>query len=168
MDQSAGILSALVLLSTLNSCTTWNMSSVRAGQPESEIVRQLGQPTHVYQDQENRLLEYMTGPMGQTTYMARIGPDGRLVSYEQVLTMPKFNSIKIGEAREDDVLRTVGAPSEKTYFPLVRQEAWSYPFKEDNVWDSMMSIYFDKAGVARRMENGPDPRRTPNDSGKNG
>src|ERR1700738_397799 len=95
MNLLARILSALVLLSILNSCATWGTSSVRAGQPESEIVGQLGQPTHMYQDGENRLLEYMTGPMGQTTYMARIGPDGRLVSYEQVLTMPKFNSIKI-------------------------------------------------------------------------
>ncbi|MDB5762116.1 MAG: outer membrane protein assembly factor BamE [Herminiimonas sp.] len=166
MSHSFRILSISLLLATLNSCATWGTGSVSAGLPEPDVIARLGRPTHVYQDGQSHLLEYMNGPFGQTTYMARIGPDGKLVSYEQVLTLQKFGSIKFGEARGEDVLKTVGAPSETTYFPLVGLDAWSYPYKENNVWDSMMAIYFDKAGVARRMENGPDPRRMDRDNGK--
>ena len=97
--------------------------------------------------------------MGQTTDMARIGPDGRLVSYEQVLTLQMFATIKIGEADKDKVLRTIGAPSETRFYPASQLEAWSYPFKENGVWDSFMSVYFDKAGIVRKLENGADPLR---------
>jgi len=134
---------------------------VLPGQSEAEVIARLGQPTHVYQDGANRLLEYMHGPMGQTTNMARIGPDGKLVSYEQVLTMPMFATIKLGEADKEKVLRTIGAPSETRFYSASQLEAWSYPFKEHGVWDSLMSVYFDKAGIVRRMESGPDPKYDP-------
>lgn len=166
MRSSCRILFALFLLAILNACAGWGAASLRAGQSESEVIAQLGRPTHVYQDGQSRLLEYMHGPMGQTTDMARIGADGALVSYEQVLTVQKFGAIKVNEARKEDVLRMVGAASEKTYFSLAGLEAWFYPYKEQNVWDSMMGIYFDKAGVVRRMENGPDPRRMRNGNGR--
>src|SRR5450755_4604290 len=78
------------------------------GQTESEVVQQMGKPTHVYPDGAGHLLEYMHGRMGQTTYLARIAADGKLVSYEQVLTSQVFGTIKIGEADKDKVLRTIG------------------------------------------------------------
>ncbi len=153
------VLAAALVLASLNSCATWWKPPVSAGQTEAEVIARLGKPTHVYQDGASRLLEYMHGRMGQTTEMARIGPDGRLVSYEQVLTLEKFATIKIGAADKEKVLRTVGAPSETLYFPASRLEAWSYPYKEAGLWDSLMSIYFDKAGIVRKVENGPDPWR---------
>ena len=130
------------------------------GQTEAEVIARLGQPTHVYQDGDSRLLEYMHGPMGQTTEMARIGRDGKLVSIAQVLTMQAFGTIKVGVTDKDGVLRTVGAPSETSFYTASKLEAWSYPFKENGVWDSLMSVYFDKAGVVRKLESGPDPKYT--------
>jgi outer membrane protein assembly factor BamE (lipoprotein component of BamABCDE complex) len=150
---------ALVLCTSLTSCAAFQRSPVQPGQTESEVIATLGKPTHRYRDGEHRLLEYMTGPMGQTTYMARIGPDGTLRSYEQVLTLERFSTIEVGHAEKEDVLKTVGAPSETDYFPLLDLEAWSYPYKENGVWDSVMSIYFDQTGTVRRLENGLDPRR---------
>lgn len=131
---------------------------VHPGQTEAEVVARLGQPTHVYQDGASRLLEYMHGPMGETTNMARIGPDGKLVSYEQVLTLQVFATITVGEANKETVLRTIGAPSNTRFYSRPQWEVWSYPFKENDVTYSLMSIYFDKAGIVRKVENGPDPR----------
>ena len=105
--------------------------------------------------------------MGQTTEMAKIGPDGRLQSFEQVLTMEKFAHITPDQTRQEQVLRTVGAPSEIRFYRNVGMNGWNYPFKESNTWDSMMTIYVDPNGLVRRMENGPDPRRTPSDFGRN-
>jgi len=95
-------------------------------------------------------------------WVARMfGPDGRLLSYEQVLTMQKFGTIQVDHDNKEDVLRTIGAPSETSYFPRVQREVWSYPYKESGVWNSLMSVYFDNAGIVRKLENGPDPKFDP-------
>jgi hypothetical protein len=47
------------------------------------------------------------------------------------------------------------------YLRLSDLEVWSYPYKEAGVWDSIMSVHFDRNGILQRMQNGPDPRRDP-------
>ncbi len=131
------------------------------GEPEQAIRDKLGSPTHQYQDGNTRLLEYASGPFGQQTYMARIGADGRLVSFEQVLKSDKFAMIVPGVSNKPDVLHLIGAPGSVSYLSLPDLEVWSYAYKEANVWDSMMHVHFDKAGIVRKMENGPDPARDP-------
>jgi hypothetical protein len=149
------------ILFLLSACSTFGPGAVNVGDPESVVLSRLGTPTHQYKEGENRLFEYMRGPMGQVTYMARIGPDGRLISYEQVLTLEKFATLKPGSATKDDVLRTIGAPSDTMYLPLSDLEVWTYPYREAGVWHSIMSVHFDRGGIVQRMQNGPDPRRDP-------
>ena len=159
-----GMSAASALL--LSACAGLGGPALAPGAPEAEVLARLGQPTHVYQDGDTRLLEYMRGPMGQTTDMARIGPDGRLQSLTQVLTMESFARIVPGVTRQEQVLRIVGAPSEVRFYRHPGMRAWNYPYKESNVWDSMMTIYIDDTGLVRRIENGPDPRRMPSHWGK--
>lgn len=148
------ILSALLLL---GGCAGLGGPAPVVGDSADTVRLKLGQPTSTYSAGSEQLLEYAHGPMGQTTWMAHIGPDGRLVSYEQVLTAEKFATIKIGWATHEDVLRTVGRPAEKSSLPLRDLEVWSYRYKENNVWNSMMHVHFDRSGVVRMMLNGPDP-----------
>jgi hypothetical protein len=156
---SYGILT--LFLALIAGCAMFANTTLTAGEPEQAVIAKLGTPTHRYQAGKDHLLEYARGPFGQQTYMARIGPDGKLISYEQVLTTKKFATIKVDQATKDDVLRTIGAPSETIYLALPQLEVWSYPYKEGDVWDSMMHVHFDKAGIVRKMMNGPDPRRDP-------
>ncbi|NEX61836.1 outer membrane protein assembly factor BamE domain-containing protein [Noviherbaspirillum galbum] len=149
------------LCATLTACATMFPPDVAVGESESSVIAKRGEPTHRYQDGNQRLLEYATGPWGQKTWMARIGPDGKVVSFEQVLTSQKFGTLQVGTATKDDVLRTVGAPSETSYLNLSDLEVWTYPYKESNVWNSLMHIHFDKSGVVRKLMNGPDPRFDP-------
>lgn len=121
------------------------------------VKLKLGEPTATYSAGSEQLLEYATGPMGQSTWMAHIGADGRLVLLEQVLTDAKFATIQVGAATHEDVLRAIGRPAEKSYLPLRDYEVWSYRYKESGVWNSMMHVHFDRAGVVRMMQNGPDP-----------
>lgn len=146
---------------SLAACTTLFPPAVNVGDSEADVIAKRGQPTQRYQDGKDRLLEYALGPWGQKTYMARVGPDGRIISFEQVLTTRKFATIKVDEATKDDVLRIVGGPSETSYLPLRSLEVWSYPYKESDVWNSLMHIHFDKSGVVRQMMNGPDMRFDP-------
>lgn len=148
-------------MAVLAGCTTFSGQPVSIGAPEAELIARLGTPTARYPLDGGHLLEYRRGPWGQQTYMARIGADGRLQSYEQVLTTQKFASIPIDKANKEDVLRIIGAPSETSYLSLVQREVWSYPYKESGVWNSLMHVYFDNAGIVRKLENGPDPKYDP-------
>ncbi|HZW22761.1 hypothetical protein [Noviherbaspirillum sp.] len=156
--------SRLIILASavfLSACATMFPQAVAVGDSEADVIARRGQPTYRYQDGKDRLLEYKMGPWGQRTYMARIGPDGRVVSFEQVLTTQKFATIKVGEATKNDVLKTIGGPSETSYLPLRDLEVWSYPYKEADVWNSLMHVHFDRSGVVQQMMNGPDPRFDP-------
>jgi hypothetical protein len=93
--------------------------------------------------------------------MSKIDSNNKLISYKQVRTAQKFATIKTGEASKNDVLRTIGAPSDTSYLSLSDLEVWSYPYKENDVWDSIMHGHFDKNGIVQRMQNGPDLLRDP-------
>lgn len=149
------------LLTILSACASLLPPPVNVGDSESDLIAKRGQPTHRYQDGNDRLLEYAQGPWGQKTFMARIDANGKVISFEQVLTMQKFGTIKVDDAKKDQVLRTIGSPSETSYLPLRDLEVWSYPYKESGVWNSIMHVHFDKAGIVRQMLNGPDPRFDP-------
>ena len=148
--------SQLAILLCLTGCSV--VAQVHPGDSDAQVIARLDPPTARYQDGGERFQEYRRGPAGQQTYMARIGADGRLMSYEQVLTMQKFGTIKIGAATKADVLRSVGQPAEVSTLALPKLEVWSYRYKENDVWNSMMHVHFDRSGIVRRLQNGPDPR----------
>lgn len=152
---------AIFGLVILSACATLFPPAVNIGDTEADLIAKRGQPTNRYQDGNSHLLEYALGPWGQKTYMARIDASGKVVSFEQVLTIEKFASIKVGETRKDDVLHVIGTPSETSYLSLRDMEVWSYPYKEANVWNSIMHVHFDRQGIVRQMLNGPDPRFDP-------
>lgn len=133
------------------------------GDPLDVVQSKMGTPTAVYTDGPSRTLEYATGPMGQFTWMAHLGPDGRLLSYEQVLTSEKFATIQIDRATKDQVLRTIGRPAERSHVAMNDYEVWSYRYKEAGVWNSLMHVHFDGQGVVRQMMNAPDPMYEPRD-----
>lgn len=149
------------MVTIMAACTTLFPDAVNVGDTESNLIAKRGRPTHRYQDGKDHLLEYALGPWSQKTYMARIGPDGKVIAFEQVLTVEKFATIKIGTATKEDVLRTIGAPLETSYLNLSDLEVWSYPYKEHDTWNSLMHVHFDRNGIVRKMLNGPDLRFDP-------
>lgn len=154
----AFIASLQLLVSALSAkCMSFFSPYPLPGANEQEVVVRMGEPANRYRDGSQTLLEYPGGHFGQQTFMARMGPDGRMISLEQVRTLEKFGTVKVGQASKDDVLRNVGTPSETSWLPLPQQEVWSYRYRENNVWDSMMHIHFDQDGVVRKIENGRDP-----------
>jgi outer membrane protein assembly factor BamE (lipoprotein component of BamABCDE complex) len=150
---------ALLAALSLSACAPLFRQPPPAGAPLAEVTAALGQPNAVYPEPDGgRVLEYRGQPMGQFQYMARIGPDGRLVSYDQVLTSENFAKVKIGQWTRDDILRNFGQPAETSAVAFHDYEVWSYRYKEAGVWNSMMHVHFDQQGIVRQMLNGPDPR----------
>lgn len=148
----------LLAASVLAGCASLLQPPVTPGQSEEQVLSRLGAPSNTYQDGNTRLFEYAAGAFGQYQYMARIGPDHRLLSYQQVWTLENFRAIRVKQDTKQDVLVRVGRPTEVTRYARIPFEAWNYGFKESGVWNSEMTVYFDDAGVVQKVENGPDPR----------
>lgn len=157
IPQSLVKLTTVVLLSVLASCAGIVRTTPSPGDPREVVVAKFGQPTGIYRTATGEVLEYASGPFGQWTWMARLGPDGRLVRFEQVLTGEQFATLKIGVATRQDVLHTLGRPAERSHLDLPDLEVWSYRYQESGVWNSMMHVHFNRAGVLAMMQNGPDP-----------
>jgi hypothetical protein len=129
-----------------------------AGTPLAEVTARLGKPTEVYAEPDGgQVLEYRGQPMGQFQHMARIGADGKLVSYEQVLTTENFAKVDVNRWTKDDILRHFGRPAEAVHVRKDDDEVWSYRYKENGVWNSMMNVYFNQRGIVRQLRNEPDP-----------
>jgi hypothetical protein len=150
----AGVLAALALAG----CAGIVRNFPSQGDTTEQVVAKMGHPNAVYPEGSGQQFEYTTQPMGEFCYMVHMGPDGRMTSFEQVLTGEKFATIKIDHATKDDVLRTIGHPAETSSLALRDYEVWSYRYLENGVWYSMMHVEFDRGGVVRMMQNGPDPR----------
>lgn len=155
--RKALILAILTLL--LAACAQFGRPPPQPGDSREAVLIRLGQPTNVYADGDDTLLEYAYGPFGQYTWMARLGPDGRLRSYEQVLTSAKFATVKPGKDTKETILRTLGRPTQVTHYASVDGDVWLYRYKEQDVWNSMMSVEFNRQGVVQAMVNGPDEER---------
>ena len=149
-------LSAPLLALVLAGCANFGGPPLMPGEPEGAVRAKLGTPSAVYAGGGEKVLEYATGPAGQYTYMARIGADGTLKSFEQVLTDEKFATVKIGAATKQDVLLALGRPAETSHLSRQQLEVWSYRYKQAGVWDAMMHVHFDRGGIVRLMQSGPD------------
>jgi len=160
-------ISALFILAgslLLSGCAHMFGAPPAVGDTEAQAISKRGQPSAVYRDGSDKLLSYAPGYWGQQSFMARIGPDGRVKSYDQVWTSNEFALIKPEVSTREDVLRIVGAPSFTSTYGRVPYTGWNYGYKEAGAWDSLMTIYIDKNGLVRGMENGLDPRYESSDS----
>jgi outer membrane protein assembly factor BamE (lipoprotein component of BamABCDE complex) len=141
----------------LGGCAT--PAQIGAGMPQSQVVERLGAPVarHALPGGGERL-EYGSDPLQQTTWMVDVGPDGRVVRVRQVRTMENFARLRVGIDDAAVVRRELGTPWRIERYPLSKLTAWMYPYRENEVWNSMMAVHFDDRGVVQRLENGPDPR----------
>ena len=151
---------SLATISVLASaCAGWGGAALTPGEPEAAVRAALGTPTSTYRDGADTLLEYARGPAGQYTWMARLDPQGRLVSYEQVLTSARFGAVRIGKDDQNTILHTFGRPAEVLRFAHSPADVWMYRYKEQDVWNSVMYVEFAANGTVGKMVNGPDPER---------
>jgi hypothetical protein len=155
---TAAGLALILALFSLPACAPLVRRTPAVGAPLAEVTARLGKPDAVYPDPDGgQVLEYRGQPMGQFQHMARIGPDGRLLSYEQVLTSENFAKVDIGRWTRDDILRHFGRPYEVWRDRVDGDEVWSYRYKEKGVWNSLMNVHLNRRGIVRRMVNSGDP-----------
>ena len=158
MKHAAQAALCVTLVLSLSACAPMLRRTPPAGAALAEVTARLGKPDAVYPDPAGgQVLEYRGQPMGQFQHMARIGADGRLLSYEQVLTSENFARIEANRWTRDEVLRNFGRPAEVVRARLQDGEIWSYRYKEKGVWNSLMNVEFNARGIVLRTYHSADP-----------
>ncbi|ANH72650.1 putative transmembrane protein [Ralstonia insidiosa] len=157
-QRTALLAMALALMSACTVLAPIQTGEALIGQPASALEARFGKPPERYPraDGGTRWL-YPTQPYGQFTYAADLDASGKLVSFRQILTTMDFAQIRVDTSTQKDVLQTFGKPEETTYFRLMDRQVWSYRFKHEGVWPSLMNFYFDRDGVVRLTQVSPDP-----------
>ena len=146
---------SILFIVLFSGCATF-ASPLEPGATAEAVQARHGKPSAIYPDGDTVLWEYAGGFWSQFTHMARLDKNNRLVSWEQVRTDQKFATLKPGKSDQAAVLRTVGQPTEVARVRLNSFEVWSYRYKQDGVWDSLMHVMFDEDGIVQRMEAGQD------------
>jgi hypothetical protein len=163
----AGLFFTLCLF--LSGCAGYAGSRLQPGvSGRAEVLAEMGEPAMRWQDGDgSEQLAYPRGPAGPHTYMAFIGPDGRLQKIENVLTMKHFARIEPGRSDQAAVLRLLGPPVPQwtVYFKARDELVWEWRFCDDFSQLARFDVLFDgTTGLVRTTMQRPDLRgrdRTP-------
>lgn len=151
-----GRLAAALAALALAACTAYGPGDVRTGQSADDVARSMGAPTARYAlpDGGTRV-EYARGPYGKHTYMVDTDAAGRVTGWRQVLDEKNFNALPVGMPA-DDVLRTIGTPSERFAIPRQGLQIWNYRYETPFCIWFQVSVDPRERRV-RETGYGPDP-----------
>lgn len=144
-------------------CTTIE-ERLPPGSSLGEVRASMGTPavTCALPDGGERLV-WSGQPSLQASWATNVAADGTTSGVEQVLTDASFNRLREGTWGMEDVRCAFGPPAiiDSVGVPGRLQRVWSYAYKQDTVWNSLMFVFFDDAGYVTRFHPGPDPAYDP-------
>ncbi|WP_300336900.1 hypothetical protein [Accumulibacter sp.] len=130
----------------VSACAGYSGSNLKPGVSTlPEVLASMGEPAMVWKNPDgSEQLAYPRGPLGTQTFMAYVGPDGKLQRIDKVLNTEHFARIQVG-MNKDQVLRVLG-PSGSSWTQFYSRSnllAWSWLFC--NSWNSQefFDVMFD-------------------------
>lgn len=150
-------LSALCLL-LLGACTT--ISETPTGTPIEQVLQRYGTPTSVCPAQHPTRYIWSQQPNGRYAWAIEVDANKQVTHASQVLTDHEFARLQIGVWTKEQVRCHFGPPAERSITPYrgIKRLVWSYRYKQNSVWESLMHVYFDENGVVQHYHPGPDPQ----------
>jgi len=151
-----------IALAVLSGCASLQPPSFAPGTGMGEVESRLGKPRDVVKMPDgDTVWQYPTGPVGQTTYMVRFGPDQRTKSAYQALTLQQFAKIQRGTTR-DEVRLLLGPPGGTMFFGRMNEEVWSYRYQASASDNRIFNVHFDAGtGYVRTTSDQFDPLLNP-------
>lgn len=150
--------SVLLLAALVAACASYDGNTLKPGvSTEAEVRSVMGQPAAEFASGDgSRRLAYPHGPLGHQTYMADVGPDGRVRGVRQVLNDDTFHQVRAGMTR-DEILRLIGPPGDTMAFARLRQTSWEWRYVDTWGYRAIFSVNFDESGIVvskftRRIE----------------
>jgi hypothetical protein len=134
-------LAAVALL--VAGCAALGPPSFAPGTAMSDVESRMGKPGNVVKAPDgDTVWQYPNGPLGQTTYMVRFGPDQRTRSVYQALTLRQFAKVQPGVSR-DEVRLVLGPPGETMRFGRMNEEVWSYRYQASAGDNRIFNVHLD-------------------------
>lgn len=156
-----------VTLGLLTACTS--ITSVPPGTSAQHVQTQFGQPSYTCTNKEgSQRMIWSQQPYGQYAWGTNVDAAGNIEGIQSVLTDEHFRVLGSGTWTPDQVRCEFGPPAEidTVGLPSSRQIVWSYRYKQDHVWNSLMYVHFGTDGqVVTRFYPGPDPLYDPREIG---
>lgn len=142
----------------LAGCAALGPPSFAPGTDMSAVESRMGKPKDVVKAPDGDIVwQYPNGPVGQTTYMVRFGPDQRTKSVYQALTLQQFAKIRTGIPR-DEVRLLLGPPGQTMSFSRMNEEVWSYRYQASASDNRIFNVHLDaKTGSVRSTGDQVDP-----------
>lgn len=152
---------AAALLAALAGCADM-AARTPPGSPLSQVESQYGRPnfTCALPGNGGQRVIWTQQPLGQYAWGANVGPDGRIDHVERLLTDTHFRQLSQGDWTAERVRCEFGPPAiiDEVGLPSVRQVVWSYRYRENDSWNSLMYVYMGRDGDrVTRYHPGPDP-----------
>jgi SmpA / OmlA family len=137
---------ALLVAWAIAGCASYSGRGLRPGVARLDsVIALMGQPAMRWQDPDGSIqLAYPRGPEGIHTYMVRLGPDGRLISIDNVLDDVHLAKVRPGMT-EAQVLRILGPPDypRNKYFKARDELVWEWRACTYNVNIQRILVSFD-------------------------
>ena len=140
-------------LAVLVGCASYSGSSLRPGVDTlPEVVATMGEPAMRWTDPDGSVqLAYPRGPAGTQTFMAYLGPDGKLVRIDKVLRPEVFARIQEGMT-QGEVQRLIGPPQPHwtQYFKARDELVWEWLFCDGLGQEAFFDVLFDGTSLRVR------------------
>ena len=134
------------------------LARLKEGESTEQDVRKLfGSPQSVREMAGGKGLVYPLGPEGAYTLLIRIGPDGKYIGRENLLTRANFGRVTTG-MKQAEVLAVLGPPGRSQEYKLKNETAWEWRFN-DGAETRMFVVMFNADGVVVSTAIEEDPRR---------
>jgi hypothetical protein len=141
-------------------CAGYSGSNLKPGvSTRPDVLASMGEPALVWKNPDgSEQLAFPRGPAGTQTFMAYIGPDGKLQRVEAVLNMAHFARIRAGMGK-DEVQRVIGPPYAPwtQLFERSNTLAWSWLFCDSFSLQTFFDVLFDATtGTVRSTQQRPN------------
>lgn len=138
-----------------------NMAATLPGTPLAQVSAQFGTPTLqcINRQGQDRVV-WSRQPYGQYAWGTNLDTQGRVGPIVPILTDEHFQILKQSLWTAEQVRCEFGPPAEidSVGLPNVRQVVWSYRYKQDHAWDSLMYVFMGPGGQqVTKLHPGPDP-----------
>ena len=148
------LVGAVAFVLALGGCASYSGYSLKAGvATEPEVVSTMGAPAMRWLEPDGSVqLAYPRGPAGTQTFMAYLGPDGKLLRIDKVLRPEVFARIQPGMTQEQ-VLRLIGPPQPHwtQYFKARDELVWEWLFCDNWNQEAFFDVLFD--GISKLVRS---------------
>src|SRR5690242_12844204 len=95
---------------------------------DQDVQRIMGKPAETQQLANGEIVYwYPQLPWGHVSYAARVGPDGRLLAFDQRLTEDNISKIVRGQTTAKQVHDLLGPAWRPEHYERMQRDIWTYP-----------------------------------------